>query len=122
MIQGYNLKLSPVEIDWREYKLARNSEVKEMIKEIQSYFKQENTIYDACLVMTNNEYENVRGEYGGYRRRIDYEFNLRYLVKVVLYGKHIEFHIANDKDISIVSVEIKRKFFYFIEWESNYYK
>lgn len=122
MIQGINIVLKKPDIKWEGYKLARNREVKEMLKVVDEYFEQKGTIYDATLIMTNNEYKRLPSKYGIYQKRVDYEFKLRYLDKIIIYDDYIEFVMFNNTSRDIVPVNVdKDKFFYFIEWENEYY-
>ena len=118
MIEGTNLKLAAPKVTWAKYNLARSNEVRALIKDICDYFKQTGRIYDADLIMSNNEYVDMPGEYGSYRKRIDYEFRLRYLTEVRIYEDYINFIMSNG---DFISVAITRKFFYFLEWEKEYY-
>ena len=86
-----------------------------------TFFQQKNTIYDADLVVSNNEWEEKWGDFGAYKKRIDYHFPLRYLERVVFYDEYLEFTILNNNITNTIRVNVSKNFFYFFNWEKEYY-
>ena len=115
MITGSNLKLIPPIIEYETGTLKANPEIQSMIKSLEKYYSQKNNIYEAKLIMTNQEWATY--EMG--KRRVNYEVELLNLEKVILHDKSIDF-ITPDTHPN-VNVRITQKFFYSIEWESDYY-
>lgn len=118
MINGINLSLTSPEIVFKSNKLLMNPEIGSLMNAIDDYFKQKHIIYHATLVMSNNEYETIKTEFGNYRKRINIQFRLMTLTKVTLYDSCIEFTVNGDS----VKVHISKDFFYFLEWENSYYE
>lgn len=118
MFEGANLQLTPPQLDIKSQRLMNNPEVQSMLNDLTKYFNQKHKIYDAELILSNNDYMIVNGEFGAYRKRIDTIIKLRYLTKIIIYRHHISFKCNTEE----YTVEITSNFFYFIEWEDLYYQ
>ena len=121
MIQGINLTLSPPEIIWKSDKLKKCPEIQSLINFLVTYFNQKGVIFDADLTVSNNEWKEIRSDFGVYKKRIDYTFTLRYLKRVVFYDEYIEFTIFNNSIDNSTKVNVGKDFFYFFNWEKSYY-
>ena len=119
MIEGYGLTLREPDIKW--LKPNSNAELNYMIDDIIEYFKQEGTIYDATLIMTNCQYSKISTEHGDYNKRINYEVDLRFVTHIRIYKDYIIFHSHNGSSDDAVRVEITDNFIYAFDWETAYY-
>ena len=117
MISGYGLRLEKPALCIDSMELMANDEIHSMLKMIDNFFRQENTIYDACLTITNNEYQTKYGKYGKYNERIEKTINLRYLTKITLYKDRITFHTVDEA----ITMPVGKDFMWQCEWEKTYY-
>jgi len=118
MIEGYGLRLEKPTLCIDSMELLGNDEVNDMLVMVDNYFKQENTIYDACLTITNNEYTTKYNKYGRYNERIEETINLRFLTKITLYEDKITFHTTDEAH----TIPVGKDFMWFCEWEKAYYE
>ena len=118
MIEGCGLRLSQPKILSHNTNIMSNPEVESLLMDIRLFFNQKNKIYDAEIVLSNNEYKKFQGEYGPYLKRIDITFNLRFLIEIRLYEDYIIFKTVDEE----YKVNVGKDFFYFFEWESSYYE
>ena len=121
MIQGINITLSPPILEMKSLELKKFPEVNCLLESLTNYFSQNGIIYDAELIVSNCEYEELQSKFGKYKKRIDYSFKLRYLEKIVLYDECIEFHVLDNDITNVIRVKVGKNFFYFLEWENEYY-
>lgn len=121
MIQGINLTLSPPEIIWKSDKLKKCPEIQSLINSLVTYFNQKGVIFDADLTVSNNEWEEKQGDFGAYKKRIDYTFTIRYLERIVLYDEYIEFNFINKDINNNIRLKVSENFFYSCDWEKSYY-
>ena len=117
MIQGTNIILKQPLIGFESKDLLDNPEINELLTDLKKYFKQKNIIYDADLILSNNEYATHQGKFGPYKKRIDITIKLRHITEITFYSKCIKFKSTNNE----YYIEIMDDFFYFIEWEKDYY-
>lgn len=117
MIEGYGLRLSQPKIVSHNTNIMNNPEVESLLIDIRLFFNQENKIYDAEIILSNNEYRKFQGEYGPYLKRMDIVFNLRFLTEIQLYDDYVLFKTVDEE----YKVNVGKDFFYFFEWESSYY-
>lgn len=117
MIQGYNIKLKKPSIILEDKKLLKNDEIREMLERIDRYFEQENTIYDAHITITNNEYIRKYNKFGSYNKRIEETINLRHLTKITLYEDRITLNTTDET----ITMPVGKNFIWFCEWEKAYY-
>ncbi|WP_296882144.1 hypothetical protein [uncultured Methanobrevibacter sp.] len=118
MFSSVNICLNPPTMEVVEEDLLDNKEVCELLDSLTDYFSQTNVIYDAELTVTNCEYETVSGDFGVYRKRKDYSFNLRLLVSVKLFCDRIVFELANGLKYTVL---VGDDFLFFLEWEDSFY-
>jgi len=90
-------------IEWRSTKLQDNPEVADMIRDLTE---------DDVLIMTNCRYMTVQGKFGNYRKRVDYEVNLKDVKRIILYDRYIIFVVDNTDNDSVIRVNITNQFFY----------
>lgn len=117
MIQGYNLKLKKPSRTIESRKLLQNDEIRDLLGRIDRYFEQENTIYDACLTITNNEYVKKYNKFGSYNKRIEETVKLRYLTEITLYEDRITLTTTDET----ITMPVGKNFIWFCEWEKAYY-
>ena len=84
-------------------------------------YNQKNTIYEAHLILSNNEWETLQSDYGTYHQRIDYPINLLKLKKVEIYDEHIHFIITDHNTDTTIRIKITSDLFYTLEYEDEYY-
>ena len=122
MISGTNITLHPPTCEWKTTKLKDNPEVNSLLDCITEFFTQSETIYNATLTVTNNEWCELTGDFGNYRKRLDFGFNLMDLKKVTLYDKYIDFKVVVKGNTSNYRINVTDDFFYYLQWEDEYYK
>ena len=121
MISGTNITLHPPTCEWKTNGLKDNPEIKSLLDCITGFFAQSETIYNATLTLTNNEWFELNGDFGNYRKRLDFGFNLMDLKKVTLYDKYIDFNVVVNSNVSNYRVNVTDDFFYYLQWEDEYY-
>ena len=122
MIQGINITLSRPDITWKSDKLRNIPEIESLMNSLVTYFQQKGIIFDADLIVSNNEWMEKQGDFGKYNQRIDYSFTLRYLTRVVFYDEYIEFTVLDNDITNTIRVNVGKDFFYFFDWEKAYYE
>ena len=118
MFSGANLRLNKPTVQFIDKELLDNHEVVNLLKDFTDYYSQSNVIYDAEVILTNCEYETVYGDFGSYRKRKDYTFNLRHLESIKFCYDKICFKLINSESLI---VPVGKNFMYSIEWEEDYY-
>ena len=122
MISGTNITLHPPTCEWKNNGLKDNPEIKSLLDCITEFFTQSETIYNATLTLTNNEWYELTGDFGNYRKRLDFGFNLIDLKKITLHDTYIDFKVIVKGNASNYRVNITDDFFYYLQWEDEYYK
>ena len=92
-------------------------EVYNMINSITRFFSQTGTIYNAELMVSNNEWREISG-LPGCRKRYDITFPLNELIEIHVKKEEIIFKL--DKKIEY-SINLSDDFFYNLEYEEAYY-
>lgn len=121
MISAPNITLKHPTITYKSRELLSNPEVHSLLVDISDYFSQTNVIYHAELVLSNNDYDTIYGEFGKYKKRRDFSFRMIELSQVVLYDGYIDFIVDDGCANNTFRVKVGKDFFYFFEWESSYY-
>ena len=92
-------------------------EVYSLINDLTEYYNQTNNIYDAEILVSNNEWCDIPG-LNGCRKRKDITFQLNELTEINVKPDKIIFKLYGDIEHTI---NLSKDFFYTIEYEKGYY-
>ena len=97
-----------------------NDEVKNLINSLTDFFNQTNVVYLADLIVSCNEWVNVKNDFGEVigKKRVDISFPLNKLVRLDVYEDCLKFTLTDD---TVYKVKVNKRFFYFFDWENDYY-
>ena len=92
-------------------------EVYSLINSLTTYYSQTGIIYDAELIVSNNEWEYI-SELPGCKKRKDVSFYLNELKEMHIKQDKIIFKLYEDIEYTI---NLSKDFFYSIEYEEGFY-